>query len=421
MSKTITIDFRDGRTSVTLQRAVDEVAAGGGVVEVPQGVYLMQDALHLRSGVRVVGEPGAVLLKAPSVTSPLLDYIGYGHYEFSVSDPDRFRVGMGVHICDDRSGGFYDTVATIIARQGDLFYIDRMLNHDYHPANNGRVTSLFPIIEGFQIADAEVEGLTLDGNPEEARTLNGCRGGGVFLLLSQNVRLQGIEVRHFKGDAISFQQCADITIRGCHLHDNTGAGLHPGSGSVRYVMEENNVHDNGGCGVFYCLRTTHSICASNRLQRNGAAGISVGERDTDHLICHNTIVDNHRQGILFRPAQVHGGDRVRIEANTIGPNCRGDAEYEIDIQSGLHDIAIVDNAIQPGKVGTLSVGAGCERICFTGNRIAGQEQQPADIGGDTTPVQLESPADFPPVGPAALPLDGAMHLNIATLPPKEWR
>ena len=72
MSKTITVNAGtyQGQTNTTLQQAVDDAgAAGGGVVEVPAGTYMMHDALHLRNGVRVVGEPGTILLKAPSITS----------------------------------------------------------------------------------------------------------------------------------------------------------------------------------------------------------------------------------------------------------------------------------------------------------------------------------------------------------------
>ncbi|MGQ9813657.1 MAG: hypothetical protein ACUVR3_00650 [Candidatus Roseilinea sp.] len=84
-----------GLTNQALQRAIDDVAAaGGGVVEVPAGIYRMRDTLHLRSGVRVIGEPGAVLLKEPSVTVPLLDCLGYDHYEFTVTEPDKLQVGM---------------------------------------------------------------------------------------------------------------------------------------------------------------------------------------------------------------------------------------------------------------------------------------------------------------------------------------
>jgi len=158
-TNTTTITLGSGRyqgfTNRVLQLAVDEVAAaGGGAVEIPAGTYAMRDALHLRSGVRVVGESGTVLLKQPSVSVPLQDYLGYGHYEFTVTEPDMLEAGMGVCITDDDAFGFYTTVATITGRKGDLFFIDRLLNHDYRPARNGRATTLFPIVSGCGIADA---------------------------------------------------------------------------------------------------------------------------------------------------------------------------------------------------------------------------------------------------------------------------
>ena len=126
--KTVTVGegkYR-GTTHTVLQRAVDEVAAaGGGTVVVAPGVYEMRDALHLRSGVRVVGRPGTVLRKAPSAESPVPAFLGYGHYEIIVAEPDKFPVGTGVHILDSGSGGFYTTVATVIGREGDRLFINR--------------------------------------------------------------------------------------------------------------------------------------------------------------------------------------------------------------------------------------------------------------------------------------------------------
>ncbi len=401
-----------GFTNASLQRAVDDVAAaGGGVVEVPAGVYRMRDALHLRSGVRVIGEPGAVLLKEPSVTVPLLDYLGYGHYEFTVIEPDKLQVGMGVHITDDDSMGFYDTVATIVERRGDLFFIDRMLNHDYWPAKRGRVTTIYPIVDAVGVEDVALENITIDGNPDETQRLNGCRGGGVFLLMARRARVENVEVRHFNGDAISFQQCVDVIVRGCHVHHNAGGGIHPGSGSVRYWLRRNHAHDNGACGVFYCLRTTHSICEDNRLERNGEAGISIGERDTDHWIRNNVIAGNGGYGVEFRAPIAHGGDRARIEGNTLAGNARCVSPpalpAEIHMPAGLRDVLIVGNTFEPlPDSHALLIDAGCSGLGVRGNQINGRPQ------GDGFPTRE---GDFPDVGPAVLPLDGARHLNIERL------
>src|SRR5690348_9295566 len=109
-ASTVSVERSASPTNATIQAAVDRAAAaGGGTVTVPAGTYLMHDALHLRSGVRVVGEGSPVLKKVPSVRSRIPDFLGYGHYEFTVDEPEKFRVGMGVHLLDKNAGGFYTT------------------------------------------------------------------------------------------------------------------------------------------------------------------------------------------------------------------------------------------------------------------------------------------------------------------------
>jgi hypothetical protein len=426
-----------GSTNAAIQRAVDEAAAaGGGTVVVAPGVYAMHDALHLRSRVRVVGRPGAVLKKVPSVESKIPDFLGYGHYEVTVEEPDKFPVGTGVHIIDSGAGGFYTTVATVIGREGDRLFINRMLNHDYHVAKNARVISVYPIVDAEAAEDASLEDITIDGNcQEETFSLNGCRGGGIFAIRSARLAFRNVEIANYRGDGLSFQQSTDVLLDRCHIHHNLGHGLHPGSGSVRYIMQDCRSHDNTGCGLFYCLRTTHSICRQSELRANGQSGISVGERDTDHLIESNTIAGNGQEGILFRQPTRTSGDRTLIVANRIGPNGAKDRRSEIVIPAGLKEVHILDNIFTPGPAPALSVAAGCRRISFAGNKIvasssagtsgagasaSGEAPRPAgdaDIAGAAAEVLRDRPRDLPPVGPAALPLDGARHLFVAKLPP----
>lgn len=372
-------NYRGGAGAV-LQRAVDAVAAtGGGAVEIPRGIYRMSNALTLRSGVDIYGEGDVVLRKIPSVSSPIADYLGYGHHEFTVTQPSKFQVGMGVHLTDRNAMGFYETVATITGKQGRILFIDRMLNHDYHPHAEGRASTIFPLVAGHGVRDVKVRSLTLDGNPKETRPLNGCRGGGVFLLDCHNIELQTLEIRHYHGDAISFQQCTDLQVTGCHLHDNRGSGLHPGSGSVRYIFRGNRVHHNTGCGLYYCLRTKYSLCEDNVLEANGLAGISIGERDTHHLIRRNTIVGNGGPGVEFRPITHQGGDEVLIENNRLEHNCRN------------------------AKGGEIALTPGLKNVWVSGNRVNGRRQ----------PRQTKRR----PVGPTVVPADAARHLQIPTLAP----
>lgn len=401
----------------SIQDAIDNVsAAGGGIVIVQPGEHIQRCAVRLRDNVRVVGESGAILTRLPSITTGLLRYIGYGHYELPLTCADGFEVGDGIHIEDDASVGFYNTVATITAKCGDTVFIDRFLNHDYNPAQNSKVTRVFSIIEAENVANASLENIVLDGNSNETFTINGCRAGGIFLLKCRNIQINKVEVRKFKGDAISFQQCVDIFIRNCNIHDNTGGGLHPGSGSVRYIMDGNNVYDNGGCGLFYCLRTTNSLCTNNRFENNGKQGISIGERDTDHIIRGNKILSNHCQGVHFRDLVCAGGDRVLLASNVIGSNCKVDGKHEIDVSDNVADIHIYGNSIIPVKASPISIGNEGPAVHIYGNTISGQPQTVSHITGNRDRLSMEI-SQIPPLGPEALKPQGAMHLNIPDLWP----
>jgi hypothetical protein len=264
--------------------------------------------------------------------------------------------------------------------------------------------------------NASVENIVLDGNSEESFTINGCRAGGIFLLKCRNISINNVEVRNFKGDAISFQQCVDIFIRKCNIHDNTGGGLHPGSGTVRYIMDSNYVYNNGGCGLFYCLRTTNSLCTNNRFENNGRQGISVGERDTDHVIRGNKILSNHCQGVHFRDIVRAGGDRVLLESNVIGSNCKVEGEYEVDVADNVEDIHIYRNSIIPVKAKPIGIGNEGPVVHIFGNTVSGQPQAKSHITGCQDRLSMEM-SPVPALGPEALGPQGAMHLNISSLWP----
>jgi hypothetical protein len=207
------------------------------------------------------------------------------------------------------------------------------------------------IIEATDVHDASIGDLVLDGNVDETRDHDGCRAAGVYLLRSHRIGIKGVEIKNFRGDAISFQACTDVVVRDCELHHNSGIGIHPGSGSVRYVMAGNQIHDNGSHGIYYCLRSSHSDCHANRIEHNGDCGISVGERDSHHLIRDNAIVGNGRAGIEFRQFVYRGGNYVRMEGNRIGPNCRTKGDFELAITAGHHDLYFVKNHLSPAKGG----------------------------------------------------------------------
>jgi hypothetical protein len=404
--------FRGGDNAV-LQKAVDAAAAaGGGTVELPAGRFEMADALHLRSSVSVVGQgPDTVLHKVPSVSSPICDWLGYGHYEVTVESPDLFRPGMGVAVVDDRTGGFFTTTGTIVGKEGHALFINKMLNADYHPTRNARVVSIFPLVSAEGVRDVTLADLMLDGSGEPV-TMNGCRGGAVFLLQAHTATVRGVEVANYNGDGVSFQQCTDVVVRGCRLHGCTGGGVHPGSGSVRYLIAGNDIHDNGGDGIFYCLRTTHSLCEGNAIRSNGRHGISIGERDTDHLILRNVVQANGAEAVLFREVRHHGGDRVVLEANAFCGNCTREGSSEVAIAPGIRSVLLRGNAFEQLKGKAVSVGEGATDVRLTGNCVEGRpcgKECIADPSGVAAVVEV---AQTLAVGPAAAGPASALHLGV---------
>jgi hypothetical protein len=402
-----------GNTNVVLQRAVDDMAAkGGGVVVLPAGVFTMHDSLHLKSHVSVVGQGSkTVLRKKPCVKSRIVDYLGYGHFEVTVEEPELFEPGMGVLVRDDARAGFDMTVATVTGKLGNRVFISKMMNYDYHPDKNGRLVSVFPLIASEFARDVSVCHLTLDGN-NDAEVMGGCRGGGVFLLQTHTATIECVEVHSYNGDGISFQQCTDVVVRGCSIHHCAENGLHPGSGSVRYVMAGNHIHDCGGMGVFYCLRTTHSLCADNKLVGNGRAGISIGERDTDHILRGNEIRDNGWEGIVFRKVHAHGGDRVVIEQNVLDGNCKQQGEAEVVVASRIEDVELRRNTFRHVRKVPLFVEKGARNVYAVRNRVDGRALSRNDVVDGSGSVVLGEPQKPLSVGPAAASPDSGLHLNV---------
>ncbi len=398
-----------------LQQMIDSCTAGSVVL--PSGTYVLNDSLRLRSGVTIRGEGKVVLRRAPVRETPLTQIAGYGHCELCVADTSAFPPGTGVAVTDERSCyGFSVTVARVVHRDAGRLFIDRPVERDFGPNRRACVRTIFPIVAGEGVRHARLEGVTIEGDASP-RPFDGCRDAGIYLIGCRDVKLSRVEVARYPSDAVSFQQCVDVVVERCHLHHNDGHGLHPGSGSVRYVMRFNRVSFNGGCGVFYCLRTTHSHCIDNHFEANGAAGVSVGERDTHHLIAGNTIVDNQREGILFRAPVATGGDRVLVTRNTIQNNGVAAAVPQVSVAAKTNDVVIEANTFASSLDGTplIRIGEDCRGIRVADNRLADKPLPGTDIIANSP---MDAAVDWiDTVGPAALAEDGARHLGVATLEP----
>lgn len=343
-----------GNDHRALQAAVDYVAGlGGGTVHIGPGRYQMRNALTLRDNVRIVGVPGkTVLVACDGFKSQLAADGDCNERQITVADSTGFRVGDGVAITDSQAGGgFAVTTATLTSRVGpNSFRISTPLYLDYMVSNKATATLTFPVVGGWHIKNAAVEGLTIDGNRGKAEYLNGCRGGGIYLFECEAVTIRNCTIREYRCDGISFQVSQKVTVEDCLVENNSGLGIHPGSGSQHPVVRRNRSIGNGQDGLFVCWRVKHGLFEDNELRGNTRFGISIGHKDTDNLFRNNRIVANSDAGIFFRnESEAMGAHRNVFEGNQIldnGAAAKGDAAYASIVIRGCHsDLIFRGNTI----------------------------------------------------------------------------
>src|SRR5205814_1313765 len=102
-------------------------------------------------------------------------------------------------------------------------------------------------------------------------SLNGCRGGGIYLYRGFGTVIQNCRVRNFNGDGISFQQSNDVTVRDCASEYNTGLGLHPGSGSQRPTVQSCVARGNGEVAGIRIMGQTNDLVLRNNTIRDTRA------------------------------------------------------------------------------------------------------------------------------------------------------
>jgi polygalacturonase len=368
-----------GGDSRALQAAVDYIAGlGGGTVQISEGQYVVYDSLHLRSNVTVRGEKDKTILrKADGVVSPLVLDGDFGEQQFTVENSTGFAVGYGVAIWDDRAGGFHTTVARITGQNGNTFSIDNPLMADCMVGNKAKAATVFPVVSGYHIEGARIEGLTIDGNKDSNIHLNGCRGAGIFLYRAFGTVIQDCIVRDYNGDGISFQQSNDVSVINCISENNNHLGIHPGSGSQRPRVRNCVARDNGTDGLFLCWRVRHGLFTDNVLQGNHRFGISIGHKDSDNLLSRNVVRSNHQNGVFFRNETLGmAAHRNRLEENVIENNGIDREAAGIRIRGYTNDLVFKNNIIRDTRKGNSqkqTVGIRIEehvgQVSLDGNKI----------------------------------------------------
>jgi len=382
-----------GADNRALQSAVDYVAGlGGGVVHIGPGRYLMRNALMLRDNVRICGVAGRTVLAACDGATSSLGCDGdCNQRQVTLVDPSAFRVGDGIVVRDSRfSGGFTVTTATLTAQvNARTFRISAPLYLDYMVSREASASLAFPVVGGWRVKNAAIEGMTVNGNRARTGPLGGCRGGGIYLFKCDAVTIRNCVVRDYNGDGISFQVSPDVTVEDCLCENNAGHGLHPGSGSQHPVLRRNRSIGNGRDGVFVCWRVKHGLFEGNEARGNKGVGISIGHKDTDNLFRKNTIVANGTCGVEFRPeSEAMGAHRNVFENNLILDNgLSGEgrtAKACVMIRGHHHDLVFRKNTIGNSKPApAVSTGI------FSGRHVKGLTAEANQFPNVKTPVAVE--------------------------------
>ena len=313
-----------GNDNRALQATVDYVGnLGGGVVEIGPGEFLMRDSLHLRSRVTVRGAgERTVLKKDREHRTPLAADGDFGEAAITVQNPEGFGIGRGVYVASKTMRNFLGACGTILNARSNYFTLNRSLNADILMSDGGFAATIYPVISGYNLEDARVENLAVDGNRTENPTkVDGCRTAGIFFYRGDNCVISNCFVRDYNGDGISFQQSNDVKVEGCVVERCAGFGLHPGSGSQRPSVKNSRAIANGEDGFFFCWRVRGGVAESNWLENNGGYGMSIGHKDSDNCVRSNTIIGNKLGGVYWRdetePMAAH---RIMFEHNTVRDN-----------------------------------------------------------------------------------------------------
>ena len=364
-SLSMTVGRRDGQINGSddraIQAGIDYLATlGGGTLKLLPGIYHLNNAIYLRSHIRIEGSGDeTMLVKNPSVSSPLAIDSDWYDSDVTLTESDGFEVEYGVCLRakTPHHGGSNVIKRTIIAKEGNHLWLDRSLEKNFWADHEAQISTLFPILSGENICNVEIRDLVLDGNKSNNAHLDGNYAGCIFMQDCEQITIDNVEARNYNGDGMSWQICHDVIVTNCRSLSNADLGLHPGSGSQRPIMRDNYLAGNR-LGLFFCWGVKHGVAENNRILNNRQYGVSIGHRDTDNIIRHNQIEGSGEVGITFRnePNEGRSPHRNIVENNRIMNSGSDKDGIGVDIQGETQSITIRGNQITERREGGEHIG-----------------------------------------------------------------
>ena len=160
MTNTLQLDPAEAASAAEIQRAIDSLGDEGGQVVLPAVDCILDRGLQLKSGVKLVGQGEATILrKAPGRVYPLAGYHNYGMCDVPLLHTEGLEPGMTVAVLDDRHGGFFETFARITWVEERWVGLDRGIHSDYHVEAEPVLVTAYPLICAENATDVAVRNL----------------------------------------------------------------------------------------------------------------------------------------------------------------------------------------------------------------------------------------------------------------------
>jgi hypothetical protein len=380
-----------GADNRAIQMAIDALAArGGGTVRILAGEYVLSDAVRLRSNIALLGDRDRTVLRlAPIVWSPLAVDADTGQKEITPRDIRGFREGQGV-VCRDKSkpNGMSSVPLTVVRVADGKLYLNDYLNHDWCAEDGGLVVNYVPLLHGFEVENALVDGFTLDARPDRLNGLGllgsaAMWGGAFYLRRGRNCVIRNVVARGCLGDGIRFGQCEHVTVEDCTAADNSEYGIHPGSHSPWTTVRRCHIQGNGSDGLYLCWGVREGLFEDNVVHHNGRLkkrnGICIGHKDTDNVFLRNHVYENTKHGVHFRiKTEANGAHRNTFRDNIIENNGPIETGAGVWIEGVTHDLVFEHNIIRETRSGAARaqqhafvVKPGVSRVKLVDNEISG--------------------------------------------------
>jgi len=336
-----------GFSNQSIQFAIDALEETGGTVILNPGDFIISAPVRLRSNVDLVGSgEETVLKKDKGVQTRYVVDADYGELKLTVETSDGFEIGMKVQVSDDENSGCWNvSTAYVTDIEDDVIYIDRGLIRDYRSDLNGLLSNASSVIDVIEAENCSISNLIIDGKRSDNFFADGCNSAGILIFKSSWITIDGVRVKDFNGEGISWQITEHVTVKNSEIAGNGNTGLHPGTGSPFSIIENNDVHHNDRDGLFICWRVYDSKVTGNQFHHNGRYGICTGHKDTDVLFEANHIFENLSDGVNLRgEREANAPHRNTFFRNTIENNGTDGGGYGFSINAPARELKLVENS-----------------------------------------------------------------------------